>query len=106
MDQLIAWDQELLLFLNNLHASWLDPVVLWATKTVVWIPFYLFLIYLIIKQFKAKAVLVLLFVGVSIAITDRVTSGFMKPYFERFRPSKEPALVGKVLLVNGYTGGT
>ncbi len=106
MDQLIAWDQELLLFLNNLHASWLDPVVLWATKTVVWIPFYLFLIYLIIKQFKSKAVLVLLFVGVSIAITDRVTSGFMKPYFERFRPSKEPALVGKVLLVNGYTGGT
>jgi undecaprenyl-diphosphatase len=105
MDQLISLDQEIFLLLNNLHISWLDPIVFWATKTITWIPLYAFLIYLFINQFKSKAVLVLLFVGVSIFITDRTTSGFMKPYFERLRPSHEPALDGQVHLVNGDKGG-
>ncbi len=106
MEHIIALDQELFLLLNNLHFDGLDPIAFWATKTVTWIPFYLFLSYLIFKQYKTKTVLVLLFVGVSIFITDRVTNGFMKPYFERLRPSQEPALQGQVYLVNGYKGGT
>ena len=105
MEPLISFDQELFLILNNLHADWLDPVVFWATKTVVWIPLFAFLIYLLIKQYKTKTLVVLLFIGVSIFITDRTTSGFMKPGFERLRPSREPALENRVHLVNGYTGG-
>lgn len=106
MEYLLSIDQQLFLILNNLHVDWLDPVVLIATKTVTWIPFYLFLLYLLVKEYKVKTLFVLLFVGVSILITDRTTSGFMKPYFMRYRPSQEPALVGKVHLVNGYTSGT
>lgn len=105
MEPIINLDQEVFLLLNNLHADWLDPIVFFATKTVAWIPLFVFLIFLIIKQYKTKAVLVLLFVGVSIFITDRTTSGFMKPYFERLRPSREPVLEGKVHLVNGYKSG-
>ncbi len=105
MDQLISLDQDFFLLLNNMHVSWLDPIVFWATKTITWIPLYAFLIYLLIKQFKSKALLVLLFAGISIFLTDRTTSGVMKPYFERLRPSHEPALAGQVHLVNGYKGG-
>ena len=106
MDQLISLDQELFLLLNRVHSSWLDPIVFWATKTVIWIPFYAFLIYLLSREYKVQVVVVFLLVaGVSIAITDRTTSGFMKPHFERLRPSHEPALAGKVHIVNGYTGG-
>ena len=38
-------------------------------------------------------------------MTDQFTSGLMKPFFERLRPSHEPALEGMVHMVSGYSGG-
>lgn len=106
IEYLLSIDQEIFLILNKLHVDWLDPVIFIATKTVTWIPFYLFLLYLVIKEYKVKSLFVLLFVGVSILMTDRTTSGVMKPYFKRYRPSQEPTLAGKVHHVYGYTSGT
>lgn len=105
IDWLIERDKELLLFLNSLHTPWLDPVMFWVTKTFFWLPLYLFLFYITIKYFKKDAWIVLLGITITILLTDRITSGFMKPFFERWRPSREPTLQGLVHLVNGYTGG-
>lgn len=91
--------------MNGLHAYWLDPIMVWISGKVLWYPLYLFLIILIIREYKWKAILVLALVGVSVGLADQITSGFMKPFFERFRPSHEPTLAGLVHLVNGYKGG-
>lgn len=104
IDKLIEWDKALLLFLNGFRASWLDPVILLLTHTFFWLPLYLFLLYVVIKTFKKKAWMPLLGITITILLTDRITSGFMKPYFQRLRPSRDPSLDGLVQLVTDFSG--
>jgi undecaprenyl-diphosphatase len=105
LETLIELDKELLLFLNSLHTPWLDPVMFWITKTFFWLPLYLFLLFLVIKNFKKDAWIVLIGVAIAILLADQITASLMKPFFARLRPSREPSLQGLVHLVNGYSGG-
>lgn len=105
LEFLIDLDRKILLFLNNFHAPWLDPVMLLITKTVFWLPLYVFLLYLIFRNFKKDSWIVLIGIAIAILLADQITSSIMKPFFERLRPSREPSLQGLVHLVNGYTGG-
>jgi undecaprenyl-diphosphatase len=104
IDWLKEIDRELLLFLNSFHSPFLDSIMFWITKTLFWLPLYLFLLALIIKYFKQDWWIVVLGIVVTILLTDRITSGFMKPFFERLRPSREPALQGLVHLVKDSAG--
>jgi len=105
LQKLLELDQELLLYFNGFHAPWLDPIMMLLTKTIFWIPLYLLLVYLIIKYKKWDTIYILLGVALSILLTDQITSGFMKPYFARLRPSQEPGLQGILHIVNNYKGG-
>src|SRR6186713_981481 len=105
IEKLIELDKELLLFLNGFHAPWLDPVMLFITHTFTWLPLYLFLLYLVIKDYKTESWIVLCGIVLTIVLADQITTSLMKPYFERLRPSREPSLVGLVHLVDGYKGG-
>jgi len=106
IDHLIEIDEQLFLILNGMHDSWLDPVMWLFSKTEASIPLYAFLLFHIYKVYKEKTWGILLSVGLLILMTDQFTSGLMKPFFERLRPSHEPALEGMVHLVNGYSGGS
>ncbi len=75
------------------------------TSQLTWTPLFLFIIYSIYRQYKKNTIWILLGVGVAIALSDQFVSGFMKPYFERLRPSNDPSLEGLVHIVNGYRGG-
>ena len=105
MQSLLDLDKELLLFFNGFHASWLDPVMMLATKTIFWLPLYLFLLYLIVKYKRVDTLYILIGVALTILLADQITSSFMKPFFGRLRPSQEPALSGLVHTVNNYKGG-
>lgn len=105
MNEILELDKEWLIYINSFHAPWLDPIMFWITKTEMWIPLYVFLLYLIIKTYKTKSWIVLIGVGLTILIADQVTASIMKPYFARLRPSHDPALDGIIHLVNGYKGG-
>jgi len=105
MEFLIELDKKVLLFLNSLHADWLDPIVLRMTDTWIWLPLYLFLVFIVIKTYKRDSWMAILAIAIVIVLTDQITSGLMKPYFARLRPSREPSLQGLVHLVNGYKGG-
>jgi undecaprenyl-diphosphatase len=105
IEQLVEYDKELLQFLNGYHTPWLDPVMLILTETITWLPLYLFLFYLVIKEYKKESWIILLGVALTILLSDQITASIMKPYFARLRPSREPTLQGLVHLVRGYTGG-
>ncbi|ELR70904.1 putative membrane-associated phospholipid phosphatase [Fulvivirga imtechensis AK7] len=105
LETLIELDKELFFFLNGLHTSWLDSIMFWVSDKLIWIPFYAWLLYLIIKEYKWKSIIWLIGIGLAIAASDQILSGFMKPFFERYRPSRDPELEGLVHIVNGYTGG-
>ena len=105
MELLKHWDEQLFLFLNQLHAAWLDPVMLLITKTEFWIPLFAFLIFLIFRRHKKQGWFVLLGVAVTILLADQITSSLMKPFFQRLRPSQDQTLEGLIHIVDGYRGG-
>ena len=86
IERLKGWDEQLFIWLNSFHADWLDPIVFQLTQTVTWIPFYAILIYLIYRADHKGIWWVLGGAALTILISDQVTSGFMKPFFERLRP--------------------
>lgn len=79
--------------------------MLLATKTPFWLPLYLALVYLIIKNKKWNTLYILVGVALTITLADQITSGFMKPFFARLRPSQESGLTGILHTVNNYKGG-
>lgn len=105
MERILDLDKELFLYLNSFHTPWLDPIMFFITGKLLWLPLYAFLLYLVIREFKQHSWIVLLGIALTILLTDQVTSGFMKPYFLRLRPSHEPSLAGVIHLVKDYDGG-
>lgn len=105
IEQLKVWDEQSLLFFNQFHAAWLDPVIYQVTKTEFWIPLYALLLYLIFRNHKKEGWLILLGIAITILLADRITSGLMKPFFLRLRPTNEPSLEGLLHIVQGYRGG-
>ncbi|GGD50519.1 hypothetical protein GCM10011514_13450 [Emticicia aquatilis] len=76
----------------------------WVTYRFTWIPLYLYIIYYLFKNIRADFVLSILFVLISVGLADRITSGLMKPYFQRFRPCHDP-LIQHIVHVVGNCGG-
>ena len=105
IDYLMSLDREFFLYLNGFHTPWLDPVMLFISNTLAWLPLYVFLLYLIIKDYGNDTWFVLSGIVLTIILADQVTSTFMKPYFGRLRPSQDPTLETLIHLVNGYKGG-
>src|SRR5689334_20504432 len=102
IESLIDLDKQLFLIFNGIHATWLDPVMQLFSKTIASIPLYAFLLYQIYRSYKQRTWSTLLSLGFLILMTDHVTTGLMRPLFERLRPSPAPALHGRVDLVDGY----
>ena len=103
-DYLKQLDQSVFLFMNGLHCSFLDTVMFWGTKTALWFPLYLIILYLIIREYRWKTLWIILFAILMILVSDQL-SNLAKVFFARLRPTHEPGLMG-VHTVNGYLGGT
>lgn len=102
------WDSDLFVTLNNAgeQASFLDQPMLAISGTAIWIPLYLFLIYLLYKHKGVQGMLLgLAWVVVLVLICDQGSVHLFKEVFERLRPCHEPALEGQVRLVKSHCGG-
>lgn len=102
---LLEIDLKLLLFINSWHEPWLDSVMVSLTNGLVWSPLFLIVIGVMIYKFRWQSIAMLLFVALVIFLTDRVSSGLIKPWVGRLRPSHEPDLADLLHIVNGYRGG-
>jgi undecaprenyl-diphosphatase len=82
---------------QTLTSDWLDFIMVKASDKFFWIPFYCVVIWLLTREFGKKALILLLFVGLAVLISDRFTSGVLKPQFFRPRPCKEAYLTPRIL---------
>ena len=98
-------DTELFLFLNGLHADWLDPIMIFISGKITWLPFYLVLLYLVIKNYKKQSILIILGIILLIVCSDQISSSVFKPLFERPRPCHNEAIKDLVYLPGGHCGG-
>ncbi|MFZ9189010.1 MAG: phosphatase PAP2 family protein, partial [Algoriphagus sp.] len=98
------WDEAAFLWLNSFHSEAVDPIVLQLTKTITWIPLYVLVLYQIYRTDPKNTAWILGGVMLTILLSDQVTSGLMKPYFERLRPCHDPRWEG-MLHLYGRCGG-
>lgn len=105
MGYLEAFDSRLFLWLNGLHAKWLDVVMVSITEMWPWIPLYLLLLFLVFKQYGRRGWWILLAVAVVILCADQLSAHVCKPLFHRLRPCFNPELEGLVHLPKGLPGG-
>ncbi len=97
-------DEQLFLFLNGIHNEFFDTLMYWVTYRFTWYPVYLLLVAVVIWKYRWQGALMMLGVGLAVALSDQMTSGFMKPYFGRLRPCHNPDLQGMVHVVAGCGG--
>ena len=105
IDYLLYIDQYLLLKINGLNTPWLDTIMSAMTNGPFWLPLFIVVIGFIIYKSRWKAIAVFLFLALVIVFADRISSGLLKPWVGRLRPSHEPDLENILHFVNGYKGG-
>lgn len=105
MESLSNIDTDLFLYLNSLHTSWLDKVMIAVTQMWVWAPLYLLLIYWTVKQYGKRCWWVFLAVGVVVLCSDQLSAHVCKPFFQRPRPCYNPDLQDLIYLPKGMAGG-
>ncbi len=95
LDQLLQYDKELFLFLNNLGMPAWDNFWLVVTNKLTFIPLYALLLYLVYKRFGLKVLLlIVIMVAVMITFTDQITNLFKYIIAKRPRPCREEEMQG------------
>ena len=105
MEALSNIDTEFFLFLNGLHTSWLDKVMIAVTQMWVWVPLYLLLIYWTVKQYGKRCWWIFLAVGILVLCSDQLSAHVCKPLFQRLRPCYNADLQDLIYLPKGMAGG-
>lgn len=105
MEALSTIDSDLFLFLNGLHADWMDGVMVLITQMWVWLPLYLLLIYWTVKQYGKRCWWIFLAVTLVVLCSDQLSAHVFKPLFQRPRPCYNADLQGLIHLPKGMAGG-
>lgn len=104
IESLKELDIKLFLFFNGIHSAAGDFIMYWLSHKFIWIPLYVFLLYLLFRFYGKKTLLLLVMVALLITISDQVSVHCFKNVFQRLRPCHEPSLEGMVYTL-GRCGG-
>lgn len=101
-------DRQLLEFFNGSNSVFLDSVALTFTSGLTWIPLYVALLYLVIKNSENMAQFGLIVASVLLCmlLSDGVAEYLVKPYVGRLRPSADPAVKYLIDVVGNYCEST
>ena len=93
IESLIDIDKQIFIAIHHgLANPVFDMILPWLREPKAWIPLYLLFAFLAIQKYKLQGLYIVLAAAVIVALCDRFSAGFMKPYFERLRPCHEPSL--------------
>jgi len=98
-------DRQLLLMLNGSGSLFLDGVMTGITSGFTWIPLYIALVFLIIRNNENMSQIMIVFgcYLICFLLSEGVCEGIVKPLAGRLRPTYDP-MVRDLLLVDGITG--
>ncbi len=107
LQTLINWDIQASLFINGLHCAYLDNFMMMYSGRFVWIPLYVSLFVVMLRNFPLRVNIVcLIFSVVLITIIDQTSSSLIRPMLCRPRPAHiESPISALVHIVDGYRGG-
>mgnify|MGYP003520699256 CR=1 FL=1 len=118
LEQLLHIDTEILLATNGWHSPWADTLMWIVSAKTTWIPLYLLLIGLLVWRYRKPAitpikwlqkvpacVVMIVMIVLAVGAADFISSGILKDWVARPRPTRVPELEGVLHLVNGYRSG-
>ena len=97
-------DEAVLLWFNGSDSAYLDAAVMTFTSGLTWIPLYVALLYLVIKNSEnmPQFALILLGVLVTMLLSAGLADFIAKPYVARWRPTNDPMLKYSIDVVGNY----
>lgn len=106
-ETLIQLDRQLLLALNGSESLYLDTLVRTLTAAVTWIPLYVSLFFLVLKNNDSfmKILLVVGSAALCVVLAGTIDDTIVKPLVARWRPTHDPQIGAVVDVVDGYRGG-
>lgn len=106
-DSLISFDKQLLLAVNGSESLFLDGLVKTLTTAATWIPLYVSLFYMVLKNNDSvqKIVLIVGCALLCVLIAGTLDDAVVKPLVARWRPTQDPQMGLLVDVVNNYRGG-
>ncbi len=106
VEGLLPLERDLFFALNGSESLFLDNAMWTISGRLIWIPLYLFILFLFFYRTPQKeGFLAMLFLVLVFVACDQVSSSLFKPLFERFRPTHHPDFKDLVDIVNDYRGG-
>ena len=99
LDEIIQFDKDLFIYLNGLGSEKWDFLWMVLTNQFSWIPLFLLFLILIYKSYGWKKLLVfLVIIALLVAFSDQFVN-FIKNYFERLRPNRDPSINEMIRIV-------
>lgn len=87
---LSSLDRELFLFINSLHATWLNPLMQFVSGQFLWIPFVGYFFWHSYKTQGTRSTWIFgLFLLLAIVASDVTSSYLLKNFTDRLRPCRE-----------------
>ena len=104
---IIALDKQWLLAVNGSDSLFLDRVVRVLTTAITWVPLYISLFFLVLRNNEnfRKVLCVLAGAGLCVLLAGTIDDMIVKPTVARWRPTHDPEIGLLVDIVDGYRGG-
>lgn len=100
------FDVNIFHMLNRANSPFTDEAMWWISQKHVWIPLYVFLAWLLFRQYGWKGMLVVMgATGLCVLLTDQISVLLFKEVFQRYRPCHNQEFGRLVHTVNDYCGG-
>ena len=105
--QIIDFDKQLLLMLNGSESLFLDSMVMTLTTAWTWVPLYISLLIIVIKNSdtSVRILLTIAAAGLCVLLAGTIDDTIVKPLVGRWRPTRDPEIGLLVDIVDGYRGG-
>ncbi len=105
IDWLIHIDKQAFVFVQaHLTAKWLDGIMLAVRNPYTWIPFYIYMLYWVLRREKSTALKFICCTIICVVITDFSSAHIFKPLFERLRPCYDTETASRVRGIVGCGG--
>jgi len=103
IEQLLAYDRQLFKVINHEWSNpFFDGLMPWLRNALLWYPLYLFLVLLVLINFRKTGWIWLFYAAGTILLCNFISADILKENVVRLRPCNEPSYRGWIHVLVGY----
>jgi len=107
MSELLLWDEQIFLWINNLHIPLFEEFAPYYRHKLLWLPLYVFLVSYFAINYGKRGLWVIIFGLITVGLSDTASSQWIKKSVQRVRPCNtshlQPQMIERVRCGGGYS---